>query len=539
MSIKPLPTLAFALLLMAGEHAAAQTNCGNLHPNPGVFICYPNPAENPADADLPEMFHISAQANPAEGQTIRRYSILLDGRTVYEGKLPAALKKLSIETNLKSPVQTSAHTLKLVVYGAGSAEVTGLRIHESPNSMLCDPFSRTDPRACNLSKPATPLRWQAATGYGGEYGPDAYMATLQAYSRNLKRLEADASDAIAVDSHGNLYTASHVLSDVEVRKYSPDGGILYDALVRSCGDGFVQVSAIAATDSGQLWIAANTTACFKASGGASEAPSGRPNGMRGIVILVDTTKASSIAPPYFAWLAESEYRATAIRADSQGNAYVAGIAGSSDFPHNAILDADARSAGSDKAEFGFVSALSKSGSVLWSTLVRHLAPATLSIRSDGNVLLAGGGESATSDSIVAEVAERGRRLSWVARSGGSDAQQFRPISTAAISTTSKDQWVLLTGTAVGPEVVNPETSKRSNPREQRVFFATLRTCGSNQFDFHLLPQAVSGEAPEIALGAALDSVAAEWFDRSPSPGKSSTERSGGNTQSAAACRPPA
>src|SRR6185312_12736393 len=152
MSIKPLPTLAFALLLIAGDNAAAQTNCGNLHPNPGVFICYPNPAENPVDADVPDTFHISAQANPAEGQTIRHYSILLDGRTVYDGKLPAALKKLSIETNLKSPVSTSEHTLKLVVYGAGSAEVTGLRIHESPDSMLCDPFSRTDPRACNLSK---------------------------------------------------------------------------------------------------------------------------------------------------------------------------------------------------------------------------------------------------------------------------------------------------------------------------------------------------------------------------------------------------
>src|SRR5579884_3941692 len=145
MSTKPFVFAGLLLLLVEGGNAGAQTSCATRHQNPGVFICYPNPAENPADADLPDTFHISAQVNPAEGRTVRRYGILIDGAVVYDGKLPAPLKKLSIETNLKSPPAAGSHSLSLVVYGEGSAEVSGLRIHESPTSPLCDPFSRTNP----------------------------------------------------------------------------------------------------------------------------------------------------------------------------------------------------------------------------------------------------------------------------------------------------------------------------------------------------------------------------------------------------------
>jgi hypothetical protein len=510
MSRKLFVSLAFALFLIASSNAGAQTTCGTSHPNPGVFICYPNPAESPADANIPETFHVSAQVNPAEGQTVRRYNILIDDRVVYEGKLPSPLKKLSIETNLRSAPGPGSHSLSLVVYNVGSAAVSGLHTHDSPDSILCDPFSRTDPRACNLSKPTIPLRWQPAADNGRKHeSADAYTAALHAYSRNLKRLEADASDAIAVDSHGNLYTASHVLSDVEVRKYSPDGGILYDSIVRSCGDGFVQVSAIAAMDSGFVWIAANTTACFKASDGTFDARPGQPNGMRGILILVDTNRAGLIAPPYLAWLAESEYRTTAIRTDSEGNAYVAGIAGSSDFPHQAVLDVDAGNPAPGKAELGFVSVLSKSGSVLWSTLLRQVLPSALSTGADGNVFVAGKETSGTSGAILAEVADRGRRLSSVVRSGAQDAQEFR-----AVSTTPNGEWVLLAGAAVAPQGQEPKTHKPSSRYHQKISFVAVRACRADGFDFHPLPQSASEEAPGIALGAALDSVAAEWLDNS-------------------------
>jgi hypothetical protein len=502
MSRKLFASLASSLFLIATGDVGAQTTCGTRHPNPGVFICYPNPAENPSDADLPETFHISAQVNSADGQTVRGYSILIDGRVVYESRLPAPVKKLSIETNLKPPLKTSARSLSLLAYRAGSVEVSGLRIHESPDSTLCDPFSRTNPRACNLSKPVTPLRWKPTTDNGRQYEPaDTYTAILQSYSRNLKRMEADASDAIAVDANGNLYTASHVLSDVEVRKYSPDGAILYDSLVRSCSDGFVQVSAIAATDSGLLWIAANTTACFKAGGGAPEAHTGRTNEMRGILILVDTTKVSSIAPPYLVSLADSEYRVTAIRADSEGNAYVAGIAASSDFPHQVFLSADGRRPPSERTELGFVCALSKSGSELWSTLLRDVLPAALSVSTQGNVLVAG---SARGGAILAEIANSGRRLSRVARAGGRDAQEFR-----AVSITPNREWVFLAGAVA------------TQGQPQKIFVAAVRTCRTNEFEFRPLPQFASTEAPGIALGAALDSVAAEWSDKP-----------------ASACRPP-
>ena len=499
MSTKLHAPLAIALLLIASGDARAQTSCGTLHPKNGVFICYPNPAENPADADIPDTFHFSAQANPAGDQTIRRYSIVIDGRVVYESRLPAPLKKLSIETNLKAPLRATSHNLALVVYGVGSAEISGLRTRESSDSMLCDPFSRTDPRACNLTKPPVPLRWQASIGDDKHFEPaDTYTATLQTYSRNLKRLEADASDAIALDSHGNLYTASHVLSDLELRKYSPDGAVIYDSLVRSCGDGFVQVSAIAATDSGLVWIAANATACFETSTSAE-----RPGGMRGILILADTTKAGPAAPPYLTWLAESEYRITTIRADSQGNAYLAGVTGDSNFPHQAVLDAGARASAPREREIGFMSVLSKSGSVLWSTLVRNLSPAALAVGAEGNILVAGRGRQGA---IVAEIAEHGRRLSWVARSGASEAQEFR-----AVSATPNREWVLLAGAA-----------STSQGREQKTFFASVPACRTDAFDFHPLPRRASEEAPGIALGAALDSVAGAWVGRSPP-----------------ACRPPA
>lgn len=484
--------LAIALLLITGARAGAQTNCGILHPEIGVFICYPNPAANPADANIPDTFHFSAQANPAEGQTIRRYSIVIDGRVAYESRLPAPLKKLSIETNLKAPVTTTPHNLALVVYGVGSAEVSGLHTRESSDSMLCDPFSRTDPGACNLSKPPAPLRWQANIGNNKQYQPaDAYVATLQTYSRNLKRLEADASDAIALDGHGNLYTASHVLSDLELRKYSPDGGVVYDSLVRSCGDGFVQVSAIAATDSGLVWIAANTSACFKVSGSAEQR-----GGMRAILILVDTTKPSAVAPPYLTWLAQSEYRVTSIRADSQGNAYVAGVTGDANFPHQTVLDAAARTSAPEGREFGFVCVLSKSGSILWSTLLRHLSPVALSAGAAGNVLVAGRG---TGGAIVIEIAERGQRLSWSARSGATEAQEFR-----AVSTTPNGEWVLLAG-----------ASSASQGHGQKTFFASVPVCRTDAFDFHPAPERASEETPGIALGAALDSVAGTWLGRSP------------------------
>jgi hypothetical protein len=509
MSRKLFDSLAFALFLIVSNDAGAQTTCATRYPNPGVFICYPNPAENPADANIPETFHISAQVNSAEGQTVRNYRILIDGRVVYEGKLPSPLKKFSIETNLRWSPGPGSHNLSLVVDNLGSTAVSGLHTHDSPDSMLCDPFSRTDPRACNLSKPAVPLRWPPTTDNRSQHeSADAYTAALHGYGRNLKRLEADASDAIAVDSHGNLYTASHVLSDVEVRKYSPDGGILYDSLVRSCGAGFVQVSAIAATDSGLVWIAANTTACFKASGGTFDARPGQPNGMRGILILVDTNRAGLIAPPYLVWLAQNEYRTTAIRTDSAGNAYVAGIAGSSDFPHQTVLDVDTRTPAPGEAESGFVSVLSKSGSVLWSTLLRHVLPAALSTDADGNVFVAGKGRSATSSVILAGVADHGRRLSSVVRSGARDAREFR-----AVSTTPNGEWILLAGAAVAPQGQDPQTRKPSS-RSQKVFFVAVRTCRTDGFEFHLLSQSASEEAPGIALGAALDSVAAQWSDSS-------------------------
>ena len=89
-----------------------------------------------------------------------------------------------------------------------------------------------------------------------------YLAWLQLFGRNLKNIETDVSDAIAFDAQGNLYAASHVLNNLELRKYSPDGSITYDAVIESCGNGFLSVAGLAIRDPAHVWIAGNTAACI-------------------------------------------------------------------------------------------------------------------------------------------------------------------------------------------------------------------------------------------------------------------------------------
>jgi hypothetical protein len=248
-----------------------------------------------------------------------------------------------------------------------------------------------------------------------------------------------------------------------------------------------------------VWIAANTNACFKSSRGAIDARAEQPDRMRGILILVDTTQAGSTAPAYLGRLAASEYRVTAIRADREGNAYVAGVAGSADFPHGEVLDTDTHARASDKGDLGFAAAISKSGSALWSCLLRNIFPAAISVGENGNVVVAGRGADGAA---LAEIADRGRRLSTLVRSAG--AEEFR-----AVSMTPNGEWALVAGVAA--------TRNASSQHEQETFFAAVPVCRTDRFNAHPLPQSASEEAPGIALGAALDSVAAAWLEKSPAP----------------------
>src|SRR5262249_18706406 len=146
-------------------------------------------------------------------------------------------------------------------------EVEKLQVDPSRYVTFCDPFNRVDPRACQISNAKARLRWLPAEAAPAASQTDsfaAYSAYVKLYGRNLKSLEADVADAVAVDTQGNLYVASHAFTDVDLRKYAPNGSLVYASLIRSCGEGFLSVAGIA-VDAGRVWIAGDTTACLPAT----------------------------------------------------------------------------------------------------------------------------------------------------------------------------------------------------------------------------------------------------------------------------------
>ncbi len=206
--------------------AAAQTSCGSEHTGPGVFICYPNLSENSTDNSVPELFHVSAQANAPEGTATRHYSVFLDNQLLYDNRLAAALQRLSIEVNVRSPFNSGAHTLRIAVSGIGTAEVKNIQFRPFANAGFCEPLSRVESFSACFSSIKAPLQWSQSP-------PAGYASYFELYRRNLKSLEADVADAAAVDSQGNLYIALHLFAGLELRKYTPARSIIYDSVIQA------------------------------------------------------------------------------------------------------------------------------------------------------------------------------------------------------------------------------------------------------------------------------------------------------------------
>src|SRR5712691_10065783 len=532
--------LCFAMLMFLGRDADAQTNCATQHTSSGAFICYPNPAENGADSIVPDIFHLSAQVNAPNGQAVARYTVLIDGHLVYENRLAIPIQRLSIETNLKSPFDSGSHTVQLVVDGVGSAEVKGLQVYPSKNASFCDPFSRFDTRACSIMPNMRgPLRWslkesapQASTPANARKRTasfDGYFPYMELYGQNLKSTEADASDAVAVDAQENLYVASHVFADMELRKYAPDGSIIYDSLIRSCGDGFLSVAGLAIDNAGRAWIAGNTNACFPTTPNAVQSHVSEAGRTRGFVMLVDTAKPSSFGPLYATYLADVANRIAAIRVDSEGNAYVTGTTASFEFPHELSLSVAEDSARSRSTRLSFVSVLNPSGSGLqWSTLLQDAHLTALVLDRAGNVYVTGsvasrrssfesrgsvgtarparhscGGQGRPAkecdDVLVAELSDRGRRLSYMARFGGSGDEEGRAISTSA-----QGAWVLVAGNTDSRDFPTSLVTNTSHRESLQSFAVALQPCRTGVLYSRLIPEAHNRVAPGIALAPALD-----------------------------------
>lgn len=507
----------FAILCFLTPGLPAQTTCAAEHPSPGVFICYPNPAENATDAPVPRIFHLSAQANAAKGATISRYRVFLDNRSVFDASVAVPIQTLSIETNVQSPFDSGVHTLRLVVDGGGAAEIKNLQFFSSDKETFCDPFSRVDPRICQLSAIAHPLRWSLP------HRPADFLSGfpeyLELYGQNLKRIEADISDAVAIDARGRIFTATHSASTIELRRYEANGSLSYDSLVRSCGNGFVAVTSLAIDELGHAWIAGNTNACFAGTPNALQPHVGDTSQLHGFVLLLDTTQPSSHPPAYFTYLSDTPNRISALGVDQAGNAYVSGMAASNQFPHQSSVTLPDLSGNSPAGRVGFVAALNPEGSGLqWSALVPDAQINAVTLAVDGGIYVTGRAafrqradkpgsprvctvaksENGCDDLFIAKIIDRGRRISYLERLGGTGDEEGR-----AIAAGPGGNWIFVAGATDSPDF--PGSTVKSN-RDPKSFIAALQPCKTGSMYARLF-EAVGQTAPPIAIAPALDAFA--------------------------------
>jgi hypothetical protein len=413
-------SLAYArgsvLLLVLLRCLDAQTSCSVEHSGPGVFICSPRSADEP----MPEYFHISVQANAVSEHGIRHYQILLDGKPQYDSTMPIPHERLSIEVNLRSGLMSGTHTLRVVVDGAGIAEVKDLKFHTPAEPGFCDAAEGFLIGTCMPQRHGSALVWSL---------PGApYQKFLDLYRRNLKSFEADIADAVVPDSQGNLFAAFHRLAGLEVRKYSANGSIVSDSVVAGCRDASLGVSALAVDNSGHLWIAGNTkAACFHTTAGAWHKNVPDTARKRGFVVLVDLSKPMGIAPVYATYLADVDGWISDMAVDADGNAYVAGGTSSSEFPHTNRVHVGPSSRG-----MGFVFVLNRNGSGLqWSTLIDGGQIRALALDSAGKVFVTG------RNVLLAELSDGGEKISYKTRLAGKEAQ--------AIAVSADGRWAFVQG----------------------------------------------------------------------------------------------
>ena len=495
--------LIFGLL---GHVAESQSTCSSQHADTGVFICYPTTAQTGADAKVPEIFHLSAQANAPNGQLIGGYQVLLDKRLISEKKFSSPVARLSIETNLRSPFYSGTHSLQLVVRGVGMAELTGLHFYLPDNIDDCDPFNRSDVRSCNMLAMKKPLAWSVNQS-SPPLKEDALQrlpAYLRLYARNLEGIEVDNSDAIALDAQDNLYVAAHALADVDLRKYAPDGSLVYSSLIHACGDGFMSITGLAIDSAGRAWIAGDTNACLKATANAAHSQPNQDGQASGFVVLVDTKQPVSTAPLYVSYVSAIENRIRGISTDAEGNAYVTGTTVSSEFPHTSLLNLAGRQPPAPSKGLGFVMALDHSGpGVLWSTLLQDGQMNNLALDHSSDVYITGSGscsspdksEGICNDVLVAKLTERGRRISYLAHFRGSAADEAQAIASET------GAWILVAGA--------------------HTAFA-LQPCKNGTFYSHSIPNELSN-IPEIELAPALHAFAAGLGDGIQAGGRGSAQ----------------
>lgn len=392
----------------------AQTSCSIEHSNPGVFICSPGPA----DAPIPEYFHVSVQANASGAHGVDYYRILLDGKLQYECRLPTPQERLSIELNLRSGMTSGTHTLRAVVEGAGSAELKDLKFHTPAGPGFCEVAAGFLFGTCLPQRNGSALVWSRPGA--------SYQKFLDLFQSNLKSFEADIGDAAITDSQGNLFVAFHRLTGFEVRKYSPNGSMISNSVVTGCRDASLAVSALAVDKAAHLWIAGNTkAACFPTTAGAWHRNVPDTGQRRGFVVMLDLSRPTGTAPVYATYLADVNGWIADMAVDAEGNVYVAGETNSDDFPHTNRVHAGSASQG-----MGFVSVLNREGSGLqWSTLIDGAEIQALALDLTGKVFVAGG------KLLLGELSDNGKSISYQTHLPGKEAR--------AIAVSPDGRWVFV------------------------------------------------------------------------------------------------
>jgi hypothetical protein len=468
--------LGIAVLLSLSGAVAAQTSCSIQHPGPGVFICYPNSSEN-SSPKVPALFHLSAEINAPSGVSTRRYSIFLDNQLLYDNRLATPAERLPIELNLVSPFTSGSHTLRITAAEIGSTELKNLQFRPFENAGFCEPLSKVETFSSCYSAIKAPLRWKVEKY--SDAPPSSlsrYSDYIAFYSRNLKSLEADVADKVALDSQGNLYIALHLFDGLELRKYTPNRSIVYDAVVQTCGPGRLSITGLAVDDTGHAWVAGNTHACLTGTNGAWKSRISDTSQPHAFVALLDTSKRTSTTPLYLTYLADAESQVFGIRVDKEGDAYVTGITSSPDFPHQSSFTISP-GRGVSK-ENGFVAVLNPSGSALqWTALLQNAGPAALAVDRTGNVYITG---RTGADAFLAELTERGTKLSNIVHLGTGDPR--------AIAVAPGGVWALVEA-------------------ESELFASMLEPCAKEKILENPLPQDENSVATDVSSRLALDAFA--------------------------------
>ena len=419
-------------------------------------------------------------------------------------------------------------TFSTVLGGAGVDEALAVATDAQGNIYLAGATESAD-------FPVSENARQRFPDSGGLPG-DAFVTKLSPdgravlYSTYLGGRDRDVARAIAVDAQGSAFVAGFTdsrqfptssgayravnsslltFSDGFVAKLSPDGSsLIYSTYLG--GDFQDQIHAIAVDAQGHAYVAGSSDSdLFPVSAGAAQQVC-RGMGFGGFVTKLNPAGSGLVYSTRLCGSANDE--ALAIAVDSQGQAYVGGVTGSSDFP---VTAGALRTAGGG-AEDGFAVKLAADGrSVVWATYLGGLlgdAVQGIAVDGQGNVFAAGYTQSAdfpisagafqrlhgdgglAQDGFVAKLSASGSSLVFSTFLGGAGDDQAAAVAVGA------DGAARVTGFTDSNAF--PTTGERCQTGDRRgrdAFVAKLSLDGA-ALDYSLY---LGGGASDAGLGLAL------------------------------------